>query len=302
MEMFEFLVNFKRLLLLILLSLAHAGKETSADETTVAVSRKGITQRFEFVNFKQDKFSFLNITALAKRVVKDSLSCVFSCLDNLACFSFNLAAFPDEAGQFVCEILSSDKYNNSENFHPSKALHHFGIVSPCSNLPCKNKGKCVTLYETNSYVCVCNNEFTGKHCEMADTCPAGFLIHGKSCYYVANTSSASTWNKSRIFCQNLGADLAVIKSKEENQFVYDLLRNTSYNHHGWIGLHRKADKFYWLDNRPEEGNFKNWGKGKRSKSPSNQGCVFVMRGKYGGKWNDVECSQTIPVAICQRPI
>ena len=102
--------------------------ETLADETTVAVSRKGITQKFEFVNFKQDKFSFLNITALAKRVVKDSLSCVFSCLDNLACFSFNLAAFPDKAGKFVCEILSSDKYNNSENFLPSKSLHHFSIV------------------------------------------------------------------------------------------------------------------------------------------------------------------------------
>ncbi|XP_044181112.1 C-type lectin domain family 4 member A-like [Acropora millepora] len=133
-----------------------------------------------------------------------------------------------------------------------------------------------------------------------DTCPAGFLIHGKSCYYVANTSSASTWNKSRIFCQNLGADLAVIKSEEENQFVYDLLRNTSHDQHGWIGLHRKADKFYWLDSRPEEGNFQNWGD--RGKSPSNEGCVFVMTGRYGGKWNDVECSYTSPVAICQRLI
>ena len=102
--------------------------DTSADETTVAVSRKGIAQRSEFVNLKQHKFSFLNITALAKRVVKDSLSCLFSCLDNLVCFSFNLAAFPDKAGKFVCKILSSDKYNNSKNFLPSKTLHHFSIV------------------------------------------------------------------------------------------------------------------------------------------------------------------------------
>ena len=94
----------------------------------MAVSRKGITQRFEFVNFKEHKFSFLNITALAKRVVKDSLSCAFSCLDNLACFSFNVAAFPDNARKLTCEILSSDKYNNSENFLPSKTLHHFSIV------------------------------------------------------------------------------------------------------------------------------------------------------------------------------
>ena len=94
----------------------------------MAVSRKGITQRFEFVNFQEHKFSFLNITALAKRVVKDSLSCAFSCLDNLACFSFNVAAFPDNARKLTCELLLSDKYNNSENFLPSETLHHFSIV------------------------------------------------------------------------------------------------------------------------------------------------------------------------------
>ena len=102
--------------------------ETSVDETTGAISRKAIPQKFEFVNFKQDKFSFLNVTALVKRVVADSLSCAFSCLDNLACFSFNVAAFPDKAGKFTCEILSSDKYNNSEGFLPSKTFHHFSIV------------------------------------------------------------------------------------------------------------------------------------------------------------------------------
>ena len=102
--------------------------ETSVDETTAAISRKAIPQKFEFVNFKQDKFSFLNITALVKRAVEDSLSCTFSCLDNLACFSFNVAAFPDKAGKFTCEILSSDKYNNSEGFLPSNTFHHFSIV------------------------------------------------------------------------------------------------------------------------------------------------------------------------------
>ena len=164
MKMFDFLLNLKCLLLLNLLSLVYTGKgnfffltfakditgpskflpfqcscelsqfvlsclsEASADEAAVAFSRKGITQRFEFINFKEHKFSFLNITALAKRVVKDSLSCAFSCLENLACFSFNVAAFPDNARKLTCEILSSDKYNNSENFLLSKTLHHFSIA------------------------------------------------------------------------------------------------------------------------------------------------------------------------------
>ena len=129
------------------------------------------------------------------------------------------------------------------------------------------------------------------------------MVHGKSCYYVANASSASTWNESRRFCQDLGADLAVIKSEEENQFVYDLLRNTSGDHNGWIGLHRKADsKFYWLDSRPVEGNFQNWERRKPSDGRSNKDCVHLKRGNTGGKWNDLKCSDTSPVAICQWPI
>ena len=33
------------------------------NETAPAINRKAIPQKCEFVNFKQDKFSFLNITA-----------------------------------------------------------------------------------------------------------------------------------------------------------------------------------------------------------------------------------------------
>ena len=73
------------------------------DEIVPAISRKAIPQKFQLVNFKEDKFSFLNITALVKRIV-------------------------DKAGKFTCEILSSDKYNNSEGFLPSKNFHHFSIV------------------------------------------------------------------------------------------------------------------------------------------------------------------------------
>ena len=91
------------------------------------ISQKVNTREIDFVNFREAKFSFLNITALVKRVVENSFLCAFSCLKNLACFSFNVAAFPDKAGKFTCEILASDKYNNSELFLSSKTLHHFSI-------------------------------------------------------------------------------------------------------------------------------------------------------------------------------
>ena len=49
----------------------------------------------------------------------------------------------------------------------------------------------------------------------------------------------------------------MIKSMDENQFLYDLLRNTSVVRAGDIGLLRRADnKFYWIDNRTGEVSYK----------------------------------------------
>ena len=43
----------------------------------------------------------------------------------------------------------------------------------------------------------------------------------------------------------------MIKSEDENRFVYDLLSHTKGNRSGWIGLYWKADnKLYWLADRP----------------------------------------------------
>ena len=58
---------------------------------------------------------------------------------------------------------------------------------------------------------------------------ASWYMENRQCYYVAN---ALTWNHSRIFCHNYGAGLAVIKSEDENGFVYDLLSNTRGNRSG----------------------------------------------------------------------
>ncbi|XP_029202712.2 brevican core protein-like [Acropora millepora] len=301
LKMLDFLVNFKGLLLLMLLSLAHAGKETPAHEIAVAVSRRGITQRFEFVNFKEHKFSFLNITALAKRVVKDSLSCAFTCLDNLACFSFNVAAFPDDARKLTCEILSSDKYNNSENFLPSKTLHHSSIVSPCGNLPCKDNGRCVTLYEINSYICVCNKRFTGKHCEI-DLCPVGSVVHKQSCYFI-NKTSTSSWRAARRICQSLGADLVVIKSQEENELVYNLARNSGSGI-TWIGMERNTidKKLYWIDGSPATRSndyYTNWHHGNPGNT-ENCGEMFMTGGiGVDKKWNDRPCSTSTSFVLCQ---
>lgn len=77
--------------------------------------------------FGQNDFSYLSINPIGTSLVVQSIQCALTCLQHLSCFSFNLAAFPDDNGKLLCEHLSSDKYNNSEKFVASNTYHHFSI-------------------------------------------------------------------------------------------------------------------------------------------------------------------------------
>ena len=80
-----------------------------------------------FANFKAHKFSYLNITSLATVYVLNGRECGLACVNIPSCFSFNLAAFYDVTGKILCELLPSDKYNNSDKFVTRKLFHHFSI-------------------------------------------------------------------------------------------------------------------------------------------------------------------------------
>ena len=80
-----------------------------------------------YVNFDMDKFFYLNITSLATDLIEDESECGFACLESSSCFSYNLAAFPDTNGKLLCELLPSNKFNNSDKFAPNQFFHHFSI-------------------------------------------------------------------------------------------------------------------------------------------------------------------------------
>ncbi|XP_074606878.1 uncharacterized protein LOC141859885 [Acropora palmata] len=166
----------------------YAVKEISAQK------EDGTAGGSRHINFIEDKFSYLNIAVVSRRFVERSLQCALMCLESLPCFSFNLAAFPDNNDKLLCEHLPSDKYNNSEKFIPSNAFHHFSIWSPCSAVVCGNIGKCVALYKENSYVCLCTEGFTGRNCEAdAPECAS---------YITLNASDRNEHYTGRAKCDN----------------------------------------------------------------------------------------------------
>ncbi|CAH3188858.1 unnamed protein product, partial [Porites evermanni] len=126
---------------------------------------QGSIGNFFYVNFMISEFSYLNISSIGRNLIQEENDCGYACLEIPSCFSYNVAAFPDVNGKLLCELLPSDKFNNSDKFNASKEFHHFYILSPCDSSPCKNTGKCVSLYQENRYKCICVEGFTGKDCE-----------------------------------------------------------------------------------------------------------------------------------------
>ena len=68
-----------------------------------------------------------DITCLGLEYVQNDIECGFACLGITSCFSYNLAAFSDLRGKLLCELLPSDKFNNSDKFRDRSLYHHFSI-------------------------------------------------------------------------------------------------------------------------------------------------------------------------------
>ena len=137
-------------------------------------------------------------------------------------------------------------------------------------------------------------------------CPLGWELHEHSCYHVIDTPTANQ-SDARRTCQNLGGDLAIIRSADENNFISDLVikHQKVQDYYGaWIGLYRKPDNaFYWIDDTPLTGQYSAWADGQPSQ-PSEK-CVHTYTDLSKlGKWNDNQCNLLqskwiAPIVLCQ---
>ena len=142
-------------------------------------------------------------------------------------------------------------------------------------------------------------------------CPGDWVRRTTSCFRVIDNPTLK-WNIARKTCQDLAADLAIITSATENNFIFDLIRSqqTVTDGGAWLGLCRKDDnKFYWIDDTPLEGQYSAWASDEPSSN--DEKCVQMYgKGPREGKWNDEPCSlsekdlhfNSAPVVLCQKAI
>ena len=77
--------------------------------------------------FIKDEYHYLNVPRVGTYTVYDIFDCTFECLRNPSCLSLNLAASKGADGKLWCELLSSVKYSNPEEYKRNETSHHFSV-------------------------------------------------------------------------------------------------------------------------------------------------------------------------------
>nr|ABF71549.1 putative mannose-binding C-type lectin [Macaca mulatta] len=115
-------------------------------------------------------------------------------------------------------------------------------------------------------------------------CPWEWTFFQGNCYFMSN--SQRNWHNSITACQEVGAQLVVIKSAEEQNFLQ--LQSSRSNRFTWMGLSdlNHEGTWQWVDGSPLLPSFKQyWNKGE----PNNVGeedCAEFS----GNGWNDDKCN------------
>ncbi|XP_039461294.1 uncharacterized protein LOC116318446 [Oreochromis aureus] len=110
--------------------------------------------------------------------------------------------------------------------------------------------------------------------KIEEKCPDRWTRFGSSCYF--KSTESKTWSESRRDCQDKGADLVMINSKEEQEFVNE------FGGFFWIGLTAKqtsgGSKWEWVDGSALTETF--WAKGHEIPSYGYYGVCCDSDGKW----------------------
>ncbi|KAJ8260439.1 hypothetical protein GJAV_G00182110 [Gymnothorax javanicus] len=123
-------------------------------------------------------------------------------------------------------------------------------------------------------------------------CPQGWEQFGSKCYFFSTESK--NWTESRIDCIKRGADLVIIESKEEQDFIsrhyYYYYYNYNYYDH-WIGLSDTVTEgtWLWVDGSRLQGGF--WGSGQPNDQYRYRGTDCAYNAQREKTWMDTNCNQ-----------
>ncbi|XP_076874371.1 CD209 antigen-like protein C isoform X2 [Brachyhypopomus gauderio] len=120
----------------------------------------------------------------------------------------------------------------------------------------------------------------------------GWMCFSSSFYYIS--TELKNWNESRQDCRERGADLVIINSREEQNFVSMMRRDKQV----WIGLTNTNQGWKWVDGTALMTKYWNTGE----PNGPNEHCVITGHGSDSVQnWADYQCIRSF-FWICEKSI
>ncbi|XP_032420207.1 CD209 antigen-like protein E isoform X2 [Xiphophorus hellerii] len=140
----------------------------------------------------------------------------------------------------------------------------------------------------------CSNETVKQEQLIKRYIQRGWVRFHSSVYYIS--FNRNTWQQSRRFCLQQGADLVIINTKEEQDFTRQFNRLT------WLGLHNKTKtgNWTWVDGTPLTKSY--WGPGEPNGFEGKmENCVEIRFFELENSWNDIPCGDE-NYWICEKEV
>ncbi|XP_056458173.1 ladderlectin-like [Gadus chalcogrammus] len=122
-------------------------------------------------------------------------------------------------------------------------------------------------------------------------CPDGWVKFGCKCYMIS--IKWQSWNKSREFCVSHRADLVVVDSKEEMDFI------SRYGTFFWLGATDAASEglWRWVDGTVLLLDDPSWSGGE-PQGGEDKNCLKIIKKQKQYNWTDESCD-TITLGLCE---
>ncbi|XP_053335433.1 C-type lectin domain family 10 member A-like [Clarias gariepinus] len=112
-----------------------------------------------------------------------------------------------------------------------------------------------------------------------------WILFSSSFYYIS--TKRMNWTESRQDCKERGADLVIINSREEQEFI---LKHVVHDE-AWLGLSDRETegKWKWVDGTELTASTGYWRKGEPNNSHNKEDCAILWNFPDKKGWNDVPC-------------
>ena len=128
--------------------------------------------------------------------------------------------------------------------------------------------------------------------------PEDAFSYGGNYYYVYETGTVASWEEAREFCEEKGGHLAVITSKELNDFLFAFVKTNGYGSAFFGYSDSKLDgNWRWVTSA--QPSFMNWGKNQPNAAAMEEDYAMFSTKDNDGTWNDSAFGYETANFICQ---